>query len=238
MSLSCYIIDDQKYSIDNLSRLVKRTVGLELIGSDTDSLMAVNKLLTGHVKADIVFLDIDMPELDGLKLSEMIGNLAAIVFVTSHPQYALKAFATNAVAYLTKPIDPAAFVKAVEKAKHYRLTIDSQQASQRMAGSIFLKLTPRNVIKLNLDEVVFIKANDKYIDIHLKAAKPLMIKKPLSDMETIMPKEKFIRVHKSHIVNLDYVTSMVGNRIVIADGPVLEIGPSYLEAVYSRFDSV
>lgn len=237
MNPAVYIVDDEEYSINGLKALIARMPNLNLAGFDTDPLIVLNKIVSGTVKVDILFADIDMPDLNGLKLAELLGDRVLIIFVTGHSNYAVDAFGPSVIDFLTKPVNPEKFMRAVQRAID-RLSQKQIKTVTRPNSHIFLRISNRNIVKVKLADIVCVKGSDKYIEVFLNDAKPLLIKKTLSELLTVLPAEQFMRIHKSHIVNLDYVTGVVGNMVNLEKATSLEIGSTYMNAVYSRFDSV
>jgi DNA-binding LytR/AlgR family response regulator len=238
MSIRVYIVDDDPIAIQGMVMLIRRIPELYLVGTETDPVAALSKILSGVIKADIIFLDIDMPDLGGLEMSRQIAGNAVIIFVTGHAKYALEAYATDAADFLTKPPEFAELLRAIKKAKEKLVAREKLAVQASFEQSIFVKLSPRNMVKIRLKELIYIEVDDKYLKLHLQEGKPLSIKKSLTYTEEILPKNLFLRISKSCIVNLDRILSIVGNRIVMDAAPVLEIGSSYMEEVYSRYDAL
>jgi len=238
MSINCFVVDDERHGIEGVVNLIEKLPELNLIGTETDPVAALNKILSGIIKVDILFLDIDMETLSGFEFSQHIGKRAVIIFVTGHTNFALQALKSGAADYLTKPIIASDFIRAINNAKEKLIARERLFGPSKEDGFIFLKLSPRNIIQVKLMDLIYISANDKYIDLHTGKTKPIMIKKSLLELEQVLPHEMFMRVHKSHIINVSYIDSLVGNKINMRGAPVLEIGSTYLNAVYSRFESI
>lgn len=238
MSLAILIVDDDPLSIKSLELLISKVPELFVCGSETDPVLALSKIASGTIQADIILLDIDMPDLDGMEMEKQLNGQAAIIFITGHVGYALKAYNTDAADFLTKPVELPVLLRAIKKAKEKLIARDKISASNRRERSIFVKLSPRNMVRVMLDNLVYIEVDDKYLDLHLLNDKPLSIKKSLSYAEDLLPKDIFLRISKSCIVNLDRIVSIVGNRVIMDAAPVLEIGSTYLDKVYSRYNSL
>lgn len=237
MSIRVLVVDDELHGIEGVTTLVRRVPELDLVGFETDPLTALNKIVSGIISVDLLFLDVDMPDMNGLKMSELLGDKVLIIFVTSYSHYAVDAFGPSAVDFLTKPIDPVKFMKAVQRARD-RLAIKPSLIQQTDQRYIFVNLSPRNIIKVKLESIVYIKSKDKELELHIGEKKPLIVKKALNSMVEILPADRFMRIHKSHIVNLDYITGIVGNQINLENSIVLVIGSTYIDAVYARFKSI
>lgn len=238
MSLAVYIIDDEELSINGLIRLINKIPELYVLGSETDPVLALSKITSGIIEPDIILLDIDMPDLDGLEVERQLNGQAAIIFVTGHTDYALPAYKTDAADFLTKPIELADLMRAIRKAKEKLIARERIAAASGRERSIFVKLSPRNMVRIMLDDLIYIEVDDKYLKLHLQKGKPLSIKKSLTYAENLLPKDLFIRISKSYIVNLNRIRSIVGNQVIMDEAPVLEIGSTYMEKVYFRYNTL
>ncbi|WP_316835015.1 LytTR family DNA-binding domain-containing protein [Pedobacter nutrimenti] len=229
------VVDDEKHGIDAVVKMVKRIPDLKLVGKETDPIAALNKIVSGALQVDIVFLDIGMEEMSGEEFCKRQGNRAVVIFVTGHTDYALTAFRLGAVDYLTKPIQVGDFIDAVNKAKEKLIAREKMSVFGHQQRCTFIKLSPKNILGVELNELIYVKSDDKYIYLQIGKAKPLMIKKAISYMEAILPPDMFLRIHQSCLVNMTYVKDIVANRLILKDGQVLEIGSTYINDVYSRF---
>jgi len=236
MKYNCFIVDDHKHDIDSIARWIAKMPDLVLVGFDTDPVVALNRLNSGTVPADIILLDIDMPDIGGIRFAREIGKRAIVIFITGHQEHALDAYGTEAVDYLLKPVDPALFLRAINRAKD-RLQARTAEAVGTVAKDyIFIKLDSRNITQVELGNLVWIKSDNKYLDLHILGAKTLTINRSLNKTELALPADRFVRIHKSYIVNLKFVANIVGNRVILKDGQLLDIGSTYMETFYARLD--
>lgn len=237
MSIRVMVVDNEEHGIAALVELISRVPELVLVDKETDPLSALNKIAGGTVNVDLVFLDVEMPGLNGLELSRLMGEQVLKIFVTSYSHYAVDAFGPSTLDYLTKPIETSKFLRAVQWASE---RLKERNVTEYPLGNqyFFVRLSPRNVIKLKLQDIQYIKSSDKYLEIFAEAEKPILIKKTLNNMEGVLPLNRFMRIHKSYIINIDYLRGIVGNRIHLEHGQVLEIGSTYMDTVYTRFPSV
>lgn len=238
MSLAVYVIDDDILSVKSLVGLVSKIPGLFVCGTETDSVLALSKITSGTIRADIVLLDIDMPDLDGIEVEKQLNGNAVVIFVTGHSGYALKAYDTDAADFLTKPVELPELLRAIKKAKEKLIARDKVAAASKQERSVFVKLSPRNMVRIMLDDLIYIAVDDKYLSLHIRNGKPLSIKKSLSYAEDLLPKDQFLRISKSCIVNLGRIKSIVGNQVILDAAPVLEIGSTYMDTVYTRYDTL
>lgn len=236
MSTSCYIVDDHSHVIDILSYMIQETEGLEQIGYERSPIAALNKIITGIVQPDILFLDIDMPDMDGLELSRQIGGRAVIVFVTGHSQHALAVFDIGATDYLLKPPSMASFLRPVARAKE---RLKNRYPFEHCPDFIFVRLDSRNLTKVQLGELERITVSDKYVHLFLAGSKkPLVINNSLNHIEASLPAHLFVRIHKSCMINLSHVQSVVANKVIMNDGTIAEVARRYLQDFYRRLNTI
>ncbi len=233
--MRCYIIDDQEHAIVNLSHHIAATPGLQLVGSDMDAVSGVKKIVSGTVQTDIVFLDIDMPDMDGIEVAERVGDRAVIIFVTAHVDYASDAIDLGAVGYLSKPVRSEKFLKAIERAKRWLGNNDFQH---RRPDSIFVRSDSNHSHQVFLKDLIWLKASNKYVLLYTTNAKPLMVNNTLSNFEMLLPGSEFVRIHKSHIINLKFVSRIVFNQVILSNDIVLDIGPTYASSLRNRLNEL
>lgn len=218
MILTCAIIDDEPLALGLLESYVKKTPFLNLCGLYSSAIEAM-KALPDH-PVDLLFLDIQMPDLNGLEFSRMVPESTRIVFTTAFGQYALDGYRVNALDYLLKPISYADFTEAVNKAiQWFEL---KQKAEEDPVGNtagkeleyIYVK-SDYKLIQVELDKILFIEGLKDYIKIHLEdMARPILSLTSLKSMEEKLPAERFIRVHRSFIVQKQKIKIIEKGRII------------------------
>ncbi|MCH5717849.1 LytR/AlgR family response regulator transcription factor [Niabella hibiscisoli] len=233
--MRCYIIDDQEHAIVNLSHHIAATPGLELVGSDMDAVSGVRKIVSGTVQTDIVFLDIDMPDMDGIEVAERVGDRAVVIFVTAHVDYASDAIDLGAVGYLSKPVRSDKFLKAIERARRW---LGNNELSHRRPDSVFVRCDSNHSYQVFLMDLIWLKASNKYVLLYTTNAKPLMVNNTLSNFEMLLPGSEFVRIHKSHIINLKFVSRIVFNQVILSNDIVLDIGPTYASSLRNRLNEL
>lgn len=230
--MRCYIVDDQQHGIVNLSRKILKTPGLELVGSETDPVIAVNKILSGVVQTDVVFADVDMPDLNGLDLARSIQGKAFIIFVTGHPDFALDAIDIGAVDYLLKPVSTVHFLRAIERVRER--AANRFKTGIKSVDHIYIKNNSR-LTRIFLNDLMWIQGNNKYVNLYFNDIKPLiLVSSTLTHLESILPLDTFVRIHKSHIINLNYVLSITNATVTLKNKTRLDIGPAYQDGFYKR----
>lgn len=204
--MKCIVVDDDRTSIVAVKRCIEQTPFLEFVNSFTDPEEAINFLKTENI--DLVFLDVEMPKLDGLAFIKQLPYQPEIIIVSSKRDYAFESFELNVTDYLQKPIDYHRFLIAAEKAflKKGNLSSISEQPDH-----IFVK-SDSILVRLNLNDILFIEAMGDYVRIFTTKQKHMVLS-TMKSFEEKLPKNNFFRVHKSFIVNLDKVEAIAGNSI-------------------------
>ncbi len=237
--MKCIIIDDEPLAIDVIESYLLQVGGIEIVAKCNNPLDAITLLNKNQV--DLVFLDIQMPNLTGIDLVKTVHNIPQFIFTTAYPQYAIDAFNLNATDYLVKPIPFHRFLKAVTKAKE-KFELEHQERPNLVASTpqetapindfIFVKSEYEN-IKINVNDIKYIQGLKDYIKIHLKDSnKPVLT---LSNFKVIQDKlpNYFMRVHRSFIVNINFIRAIQKTKIVIDDIRI-PIGETYKSDVLER----
>lgn len=195
---------------------------------------------------DLVFLDIQMPELTGIQFLKIAGNKASYILTTAYSQYALESYDLNVSDYLLKPIAFDRFYKAVEKVRNQRQKQEAPVAAptpEPIAAAtvnapiqdfIFVK-TEHKIQKIELDDILYIEGLKDYISIFTKNERVITLQN-MKKMEETLPKGEFIRVHKSYIISVDKIESIERSRIAIA-GKTIPVGDTYRDAFFKLIDS-
>ena len=218
MKLSCAIIDDEPLATQLLENYVLKTPTLSLKGCFTSGILALDQLQREPV--DLLFLDIQMPELNGMEFSTLLEGNTRIIFTTAFSQYALDSYKVNALDYLLKPISYADFLKSVQKAlQWYDLVQQKQPAKENETAnqgieSIFIK-TEYKLVQIELRKILYIEGLKDYVKIFVEGeAHPILSLMSMKAMEELLPADRFIRVHRSFIVQPEKIKVIERNRIV------------------------
>lgn len=212
MELNCLIVDDEPLALDLLEAYVKRTPFLNLKGKCSNAPEVLQVLKEQEV--DLIFLDIQMPELSGLELSRLIDNRIKIIFTTAFEQYALEGFKVDALDYLLKPISYPEFLKATNKAlQWFEMSRNTSSKIVEEGDDIFVK-SDYKLVKLQLHKIQYIEGLKDYVKIYVDdRPQPVVALLSMKMFEEMLP-SSFIRVHRSFIVNLNKITVIERNRIV------------------------
>jgi DNA-binding LytR/AlgR family response regulator len=229
MNIKCLIVDDDDLSRGILEDLVNDTDRFDLIKSCGDSIDAFNFLKDNVV--DVVFLDVEMPKMDGLELLENLNKLPQIILVTSHAKYAVESYEHDVTDFIQKPITYSRFLKSVNKIiERYE---DKQVKTSSKNRTIFIK-SDSKFIQINIDEIFWIQAKGNYIQVYTSNGKFLVLS-TMKDMRARLPDSEFIRVHRSFIVRIDKIQSIEDNYLVINNKQVI-VGRSYKDRLDKKLN--
>ena len=212
-TISCIIVDDEPLAVRLMESYVAKTPFLSLKGSFTSGTAAYSFLQEQQI--DLLFCDIQMPNLSGMELSKMLPEKTRIIFTTAFSEYAVEGFRVRALDYLLKPISYDDFLSAAIKAKEYFKLIEESVSSagsvteQRKIKSIFVK-TEYRLQQIDLDKITYIEGLKDYVKIHLNdGTAPVLSLMRLKTLEEILPKEDFVRVHKSFIIRMERIEALI-----------------------------
>jgi len=222
-NIRCIVVDDEPLPVKLLGDYINKTPGLQLVLKTTRVLEALQYVQDG--KADLVFLDIQMPELTGIQFIKIIRGACKVILTTAYSQFAAESYEHDVVDYLLKPITFERFSVAVQKAKK-RLQEDVKTipVTAPAADHIFVK-TEYRIQKINLADILFIEAMRDYIAFHTPVGKVLSLDS-MRNMEEVLPQPQFIRIHKSYIINKNNINFIERNRVVI-NNQYLPVGDTY-----------
>lgn len=225
--ISCIIVDDEQHAIDILVHYVKQTPYLQLAGSATNPLEALQ--LVNTQKVDLVFLDIQMPELSGIDFIKAIQGKARVILTTAYSEFALESYELDVVDYLLKPIRFPRFLQATQKALK-ELGGEKEEGEKELIEDdyIFVKTELKGkLLKINLDDIDYIEGMKNYVAIY-RGGQKTMVLTSMKELEERLPQKQFMRVHKSFIIPLAKITGIEGNLLRIKDVSAdIQIGENY-----------
>jgi len=229
MKIECIAIDDEQFALDTLAKHCVDVPFLNLVATFSDPYEAICYLKSHN--PDLIFLDIQMPDISGINIAKDLQNKPMVIFTTAHSRYALDGFNLNALDYLLKPFDFQRFFKAVEKAKE-RFEFQTLHKSLKENNEfIIIKVEYKNV-KVFISDILYIEALDNYSKIYTYQKKILTLQN-LRGLESILPENGFIRVHKSYIASISKISHFTREQVVIAD-KILPVGRTYSESFLHR----
>jgi two-component system LytT family response regulator len=232
--LRCLIIDDKPLAVDILADYVDKIPFLALAGTATDPIIGLQ--LIREQQVDLVFLDIQMPQLTGLQLMKIAGPQCKFILTTAYAEYALDGYEHDVIDYLLKPISLDRFYRAAEKAMHLLASpaIALPVAAPTPAPEYLFVKTEHRIQKINLNDIRYIEAVQNYVSIHMPSAR-IMTLQTLKKIAEQIPSGPFIRVHRSYIVNLRHIDSVERGRIFIGDA-IIPVGDNYRDEFYGVID--
>ncbi len=227
MILTCAIIDDEPWAVRLLEAYVKKVGNLDLVATFSSAVEAVKGLEDTTV--DLIFCDIQMPELDGLRFAQMMGDSPSrIVFTTAFDKYALEGWKVEALDYLLKPIAYADFLFAVQKAE--RWFSHRHPALPLATDSIFVK-TDYKLMRVRLADILYVEGLKDYVKIYLAdGGRPVTCLTSMRTVEAALPAPSFLRTHRSFIVNMDRVNVLERGQVVFGE-KIIPVSDSYREAI-------
>lgn len=203
--IRCIVVDDEPLAVEMLAGYILKTPSLELAGTYTDPVKALSAI--AQQKPELVFLDIQMPDLNGLELSRLLPSESRVIFTTAFKQYAFESYEVEALDYLLKPIRYQKFLEAAAKAERH-LSMRNAGSESDDNKSFFIK-TEGEYRKIGFDDILYISGMKDYVVIHLDSAKGAVITHlTMKGIEEMLPSDRFMRVHRSHIVALSKITSV------------------------------
>lgn len=226
--LKCVIIDDEPLALALLSDYVGKFPGLELIAATSDPVSALQLVKTGS--PDLIFLDMQMPELNGLQFLKVLQQRVMVIITTAYSEYALDGYEHHVVDYLLKPIMPDRFMIAVEKAQQRQgagyPVINKEQIDDRKSRPTFIFIkTDHRTVKLDLADIYYLEGARDYVIIHTQSEQ-ILTAQSMKSLEEMLPFNQFIRVHKSYIIALSKINYIERNRIAIKD-QLIPLSDSY-----------
>ncbi len=232
--MKCIIIDDEPLALGIIKSYCEDMGTLEIAGTYTNALEAIP--LLSDMDVDLVFLDIEMPQINGIDFIKTLDRKPLFIFTTAYSQYALEGFEINAVDYLVKPIPFPRFVKAVNRAKEiYELKKGNKKVIQEIVSDntnvsgvdafVFVK-SDYGTVKIKLKDIKYIQGLKDYLKIHISQEKPILTLMTFKDIQSKLPDDQFLRIHRSYIVNIRSVDAIQRSKVVVDDVRI-PIGDSY-----------
>ncbi|MFC1226360.1 LytR/AlgR family response regulator transcription factor [Pedobacter sp. BG31] len=222
-TLKCVIVDDEPLAAVLIKNYIEASPDLEVSGVFEDAIAALEYLNSS--KIDLLFLDINMPDMTGIELFKSLRHKPMLIFTTAYKNFAFEGFELEAIDYLLKPIDYLRFKKAVSKAKESHRYQNEKQVHE-LVESIFV-YSEYKLIKVDFSDILFIESLEDYVKIHLKDEKMILTLMPLKKMMEKLPAEHFQRIHRSFIVSIKKIKVIHKRKIELITGDILPVSNSY-----------
>ncbi|MDO5522949.1 MAG: LytTR family DNA-binding domain-containing protein [Bacteroidia bacterium] len=225
MKLNCWIVDDEPLALELLNSYVQKTPFLTLTGKHSSAVQAMKNMPNKQI--DVIFLDIQMPEVSGMEFARFLDKNTRIIFTTAFSEYALDGYKVNALDYLLKPFSYSDFLNASKKAlEWFEMKAASEDKDDSEVSGIFVR-SDYKLVHILFDDILLIEGLKDYIKIFsVKEAKTVLTLMSMKAMEDELPSTRFIRVHRSYIVNRDRIVRIEKNRIIIGKHEI-PIGETY-----------
>jgi len=247
--IKAIIIDDEQLAIESLQWEIENfSQDVKIIETFTNPKDAISGI--NYLKPDLVFLDIEMPEIDGFQLLQLLDyKQFDLIITTAYNQYAIQAFKANAIDYLLKPVDPDDLIKAIDKVKSRQLN----QSSTKNIETVLSKLVQGNIdrhkkVPLSLnnkivliepDNILYCKSDGSYTTVFMRDKTEYLVSKNIKHIEDLLPSDTFIRIHKSYIVNLNEIKELIkqgSGEIVLSNDKIIPISRSHRKQVFEALN--
>lgn len=241
----CIAIDDEPLALRHIKSYIERTEQLELVAACRSAIEAQRVLESEHV--DLIFVDINMPDMTGLEFVRTLTSTHYIVFTTAHPEYALEGFKLNAIDYLLKPFTYDEFMKASQKAISLVDLVERCHAAESTIAKNEAESTDKEFISVKADyktqlvkiaDIVYLESAGEYVRLHIEGSSTITTLFRLKNMETSLPQDLFLRVHRSYIVNIKRISSYTKGRIFLDNGEYIPLGENYKERFFKYFNKL
>jgi two-component system LytT family response regulator len=240
--IRCLIVDDEPLALHVLEDYISKIPFLKLVKATTNPIEALS--LVQEKEAELVFLDVQMPELTGIQFLKIANGKAKVILTTAYPQYALEGYELDVIDYLLKPIAFDRFYKAAQKAQAILqpatpsaaapVQPDTQQPKQDFLSDFIFVKTEHKIQKVYLNDILFIEGLKDYISIFTPAERIITLQN-MKKMEDALPAKYFMRVHKSYIVSINKIDSIERSRIFIGD-KIIPVGDTYRDEFFKIID--
>ncbi len=241
----CIAIDDEPMALRQIKSYIERTEQLELVAVCRSAMEAQEVLKTAT--ADLLFVDINMPDMNGLEFVRSVDTGHYIVFTTAHPEFALEGFKLNAIDYLLKPFSYEEFMKATQKVISLVDLVERCHAAESAIAQNEAEAADKEVISVKADyktqlvkvaDIVYLESAGEYVRLHIEGSSTITTLFRLKNMETTLPADGFLRVHRSYIVNLKRIASYTKGRIFLDNGEYIPLGENYKERFLEYFNKM
>lgn len=232
---NCIIVDDEPFARNLIADYIAQIPQIKCIGSCKNAFELQTLLL--QQEADLILLDIELPSLSGIQFLKNVTVKPKVIFITAHRDYALEAFELDVVDYLLKPVSLERFVKAIDRFLKVSDSTGNHHYKENEGRSdhVFINVN-RSMRKVHLRDILYIEAKGDYLKFAMNAENPLLTKMTLTSLNQYLS-NKFIRIHRSFVINLDHLTAYTSERVCISENTWLTIGRKYKECFKKQVGS-
>ena len=229
--IRCIIIDDEPFARQLLAGYVEKVPFLTLKGAYSNGLEALDVI--NNKEIDLLFLDIQMPEISGIDFLKALKVKPVVIFTTAHAEFALEGYELDVIDYLLKPFDFGRFLKAVEKVRAFNKPEEPRVETKK---EYFFVKESNKLIKLAFGDILYVKGLKDYVTIYTNQGKHIVLQ-TMKTLQERLPATQFIRVHNSYIISLDHVEAMIGNKIKIGE-KLLPVGSTYKSQLMTQIEKL
>jgi len=230
--IRCIAIDDEPLALQQMAGYIQKTPFLELAGQFESALHAISWLQENQV--ELMFVDINMPDLNGMDFVKSMKNPPGVIFTTAHSEYALEGFRVDAIDYLLKPIGYGDFLKGAEKALERIGSMEKAAPHVESDENFLFVKSEYKILRINLSDIKYIEGMREYVRIHIETQRPVMALMSMKKIEAFLPQQRFMRVHRSYIVNLEKVNTIERHRIIFEPDIRIPVSEQY-KAAFQEF---
>jgi DNA-binding LytR/AlgR family response regulator len=223
--MKCIAIDDEPFALELIAGYIQKTPFLELAGTFTNPFKVMSFLM--NTKVDLIFLDINMPELSGIQLLKSLSTPPKVVFITAYSEFGAESYEYNAVDYLLKPVKYERFLKAVNKVIDISGKENVRNESVKERDDFVYIKSGTQTLKVAVDDILYVEGAGNYMTF-FTLSKKIMSLNSMNDIIHLLPSDKFIRIHKSYIISIKHINVIERSRVIINKTPI-PIGITYRE---------
>ncbi len=238
--VKCIAIDDEPLALRQIKSYIERSEQLELVATCRSACEAQEIIQNEHI--DLIFVDINMPDMNGLDFVRSLTQYYFIIFTTAHSEFALEGFKLNAIDYLLKPFSYEEFTKATQKVVSLVDLVERCRAAESAAAQAEAEEADQDCISVKADyktqlvkivDIVYLESAGEYVRLHIEGGQTITTLFRLKNMEALLPANSFLRVHRSYIVNLKRISSYTKGRIFLDNGEYIPLGENYKERFFN-----
>ena len=238
--VKCIAIDDEPLALRQIKNYIERSEQLELVATCRSACEAQAIIQNEHI--DLIFVDINMPDMNGLDFVRSLTQYYFIIFTTAHSEFALEGFKLNAIDYLLKPFSYDEFTKATQKVVSLVDLVERCRAAESAAAQAEAEEADQDCISVKADyktqlvkivDIVYLESAGEYVRLHIEGGQTITTLFRLKNMEALLPANSFLRVHRSYIVNLKRISSYTKGRIFLDNGEYIPLGENYKERFFN-----
>ena len=240
----CIAIDDEPLALRQIKSYIERTESLSLVATCRSAIEA--QQILEEQKIDLIFVDINMPDLNGIDFVRSLAGNYYVIFTTAYSEFALEGFKLNAIDYMLKPFTYDEFTKAIQKVVSLVDLVNRCHAAENAMAANEAESADKEYISVKADyktqlvriaDIVYLESASEYVRLHIEGSATITTLFRLKNMETTLPQESFLRVHRSYIVNLKRISSYTKGRIFLDNGEYIPLGENYKERFFEHFNA-